>query len=121
MQTNDKQFNPNTTLDDPAFQEHLYNLMSALEAGRPVSFVYHNGDNQVCSLSCASSVSDQADLLSINLMVALETLNHPAFVEAGASVENVDAAAKAIAAAGVLVEAIAVDVNNDIPQNRVVH
>jgi hypothetical protein len=54
-------------------------------------------------------------------MVALETLNHPAFIEAGASIENVDAAVKAIAAAGVLVEAIADDVNNDIPQNRVVH
>jgi hypothetical protein len=72
-------------------------------------------------LSCASSVSDQADLLVINLMIALETLNHPAFIEAGASIETVDAAAKAIAVAGVLVEAIADDVNNDIPQNRVVH
>lgn len=121
MQTNDKQPNSENTLDDPAFQKHLHNLMGALEAGRPVSIVYHNDNNQVCSLSCASSVSDQADLLAINLMVALETLNHPAFIEAGASVEIVDAAVKAIAAAGVLVEAIAVDVNNDIPQNRAIH
>ena len=119
MQANDKQ--PNSTLDDPAFQKHLHNLMSALEAGRPVSIVYHSDDSQVCSLSCASSVSDQADLLAINLMVALETLNHPAFIEAGASVETMDAAAKAIAAAGVLVEAIAADVNSGIPQNRALH
>lgn len=121
MQANDKQPNSKNTLDDLVVQEHLHNLMRALEAGRPVSIVYHNGDSQVCSVSCASSVSDQADLLAINLMIALETLNHPAFIEAGASIENVDAAAKAIAAAGVLVEAIAADVNNDIPQNRVVH
>lgn len=121
MQTNDKQPNSENTLDDPVFQKHLHNLINTFKAGRPVSIVYHSGDNQVCSLSCASSVSDQADLLAINLMVALETLNDPAFIEAGASIEIVDAAVKAIAAAGVLVKAIAVNVNNNIPQNRVVH
>ena len=121
MQTNDKQPNSENTLDDPAFQKHLHNLIDTFKAGRPISIIYHSGDNQVCSLSCASSVSDQADLLAINLMVALETLNHPAFIEAGASVEIVGAAIKAIAAAGILVEAIVLDVNNDIPQNSVIH